>query len=144
MITELVKEEVKPVEQVEEVKPVENAPVEQVEAPAPEVKAALTPEDIAAVMSQIQPMIDEVAARISNLEQQVNELVGGMGAIEEMKTEKETLRTELAAIKDSLPSLSVAKPEEKKVRLATEPVEKKPLDQTAKAVFELAERMANK
>ncbi len=87
------------------------------------------------------PMFDELNARVSAMEQRFNEMESGMtGAIEEMKTEKETLRTELSAVKDALPTNSIAKAEDKKVRLSTEPVEKLPMDETARRVFELASK----
>ncbi len=42
--------------------------------------------------------------RVSALEQRFNEIEAGTGqAINELKEEKETLRTELSAMKDSLP-----------------------------------------
>jgi hypothetical protein len=132
LITDAVKEEVKkedePVEQAEEVNPPKTAD-------EPVVKAEVTPVDIESIKASIQPIIDEMNARVSALEQRFNEIEAGTGqAINELKEEKETLRTELSAMKDSIPTNSIAKPEPAKVRLSTEPPVKMTSDELLEKV----------
>lgn len=121
LITEAVKEEVVEVEPKKEDAPVEQAVAPVVEPVAP-VKAEVTPMDIESIKAMLQPVIDEMNARVSALEQRFNEIEAGTGqAINELKEEKETLRTELSAMKDSIPTNSISKPENNRVRLSTEP-----------------------
>ncbi len=137
LITEAVKEEPKVVEPTPEVE-VEVESTKVVEPNAP-VKAEVTPMDLESIKAMLQPVIDEMNARVSALEQRFNEIEAGTGqAINELKEEKETLRTELSAMKDSLPTNSIAKPESNRVRLSTEPPVKLTSDELLQKVIALS------
>jgi hypothetical protein len=136
LITEAVKEEPKVVEPTPEVQ-AEATPV--VEEPNAPVKAEVTPMDLESIKAMLQPVVDELNARVSALEQRFNEIEAGTGqAINELKEEKETLRTELSAMKDSLPTNSIAKPESNRVRLSTEPPVKLTSDELLQKVIALS------
>jgi len=95
--------------------------------------------DLESIKAMLQPVIDEMNARVSALEQRFNEIEAGTGqAINELKEEKETLRTELSAMKDSLPTNSIAKPESNRVRLSTEPPVKLTSDELLQKVIALS------
>ena len=138
LITEAVKEELVEVEPKKEDAPVEQAVAPVVEPVAP-VKAEVTPMDIESIKAMLQPVIDEMNARVSALEQRFNEIEAGTGqAINELKEEKETLRTELSAMKDSIPTNSISKPETNRVRLSTEPPVKLTSDELLQKVIALS------
>jgi len=135
LITDSVKEEPKEVEPTPEVEAEATPEVAHI----PEVKAEVTPVDIESIKASIQPMIDEMNARVSALEQRFNEIEAGTGqAINELKEEKETLRTELSAMKDSIPTNSIARPEVSRVRLSTEPPVKMTSDELLQKVLALS------
>jgi hypothetical protein len=135
LITEAVKEEPVEVEPTPEAE-VESAKVVEPNAP---VKAEVTPMDLESIKAMLQPVVDELNARVSALEQRFNEIEAGTGqAINELKEEKETLRTELSAMKDSIPTNSIAKPETNRVRLSTEPPVKLTSDELLQKVIALS------
>jgi hypothetical protein len=95
--------------------------------------------DLESIKAMLQPVVDELNARVSALEQRFNEIEAGTGqAINELKEEKETLRTELSAMKDSIPTNSIAKPETNRVRLSTEPPVKLTSDELLQKVIALS------
>lgn len=130
MVTDMVAEEAQPVEEAKA--PEAAASVEPV---AEQVKQEVAPIDMEQIMAAIQPMLDELNARVSAMEQKVNEIEAGTGqAINELKDAKSELSTQLAAVKDSMPSVSVDKPETKSVKFGTEPkVKMSPLEQIKEA-----------
>lgn len=135
LITEAVKEEPVEVEPTPEVE----AEVTKVVEPDAPVKAEVTPMDLESIKAMLQPVVDELNARVSALEQRFNEIEAGTGqAINELKEEKETLRTELSAMKDSIPTNSIAKPETNRVRLSTEPPVKLTSDELLQKVIALS------
>ncbi len=137
LITEAVKEEVVEVEPTPEAE-VEVESTKVVEPNAP-VKAEVTPMDLESIKAMLQPVVDELNARVSALEQRFNEIEAGTGqAINELKEEKETLRTELSAMKDSIPTNSISKPENNRVRLSTEPPVKLTSDELLQKVIALS------
>jgi len=137
LITEAVKEEVVEVEPTPEAE-VEVESTKVVEPNAP-IKAEVTPMDLESIKAMLQPVVDELNARVSALEQRFNEIEAGTGqAINELKEEKETLRTELSAMKDSIPTNSISKPENNRVRLSTEPPVKLTSDELLQKVIALS------
>jgi hypothetical protein len=137
LITEAVKEEVVEVEPTPEAE-VEVESTKVVEPNAP-IKAEVTPMDLESIKAMLQPVVDELNARVSALEQRFNEIEAGTGqAINELKEEKETLRTELSAMKDSIPTNSISKPETNRVRLSTEPPVKLTSDELLQKVIALS------
>ena len=139
LITEAVKEEPKEVEPTPEVEAEVHTVVEPVVEPVAPVKEEVTPMHMEAIMAMLQPVVDELNARVSALEQRFNEIEAGTGqAINELKEDKETLRTELSAMKDSIPTNSIAKPETNRVRLSTEPPVKLTSDELLQKVIALS------
>jgi hypothetical protein len=137
LITEAVKEEPVMVEPTPEAE-VEVESTKVVEPNAP-IKAEVTPMDLESIKAMLQPVVDELNARVSALEQRFNEIEAGTGqAINELKEEKETLRTELSAMKDSIPTNSISKPENNRLRLSTEPPVKLTSDELLQKVIALS------